>query len=281
MRLVSFLSNGRASFGRVEGDEVVDLGASTSGPVDLRTALAIDGYEWSSAGPRLRLSAVSLLPVIPNPSKVLCVGHNYESHREETGRAKVEHPSIFTRFADTLVASGQPLRIPRQASDLDFEGELAVVIGTGGRHIPVERALRHVAGYACFNDASIRSWQWHTTQFTPGKNFPATGAFGPWLVTPDEAGDLSEVHVVTRLNGQVMQDQPVKDMIFSIPEIVAYISSFTPLSPGDVIATGTPGGVGAKRKPPVWMKEGDMVEIAIGPVGTLRNPVSADTGPLP
>jgi 2-keto-4-pentenoate hydratase/2-oxohepta-3-ene-1,7-dioic acid hydratase in catechol pathway len=210
---------------------------------------------------------------VPNPSKVFCVGHNYESHRQETGRAKVDHPSIFTRFADTLVGAGRPIVRPRASMHLDFEGELAVVIGRGGRAIAEEQALDHVAGYACFNDASVRDWQYHTSQFTPGKNFPGTGALGPWLLTPDEAGALAGVHVITRLNGVVVQDQPIRDMIFPIGRIIAYVSSFTPLAPGDVIATGTPGGVGAKRQPPLWMQAGDRVEVAIGVVGTLSNPI--------
>jgi 2-keto-4-pentenoate hydratase/2-oxohepta-3-ene-1,7-dioic acid hydratase in catechol pathway len=160
------------------------------------------------------------------------------------------------------------------STNLDFEGELAIVIGRGGRAIPEDDAMAHVAGYACFNDASVRDWQWHTTQFTPGKNFPGTGGFGPMLVTPDEAGDLADVHVVTRLNDEVVQDQPIRDLIFPIPKIIAYVSTFTALSPGDVIATGTPGGVGAKRTPPLWMKAGDRIEVSIGPIGTLRNTIA-------
>jgi 2-keto-4-pentenoate hydratase/2-oxohepta-3-ene-1,7-dioic acid hydratase in catechol pathway len=269
VKLTSFRRpDGTPSFGRVEGDTVVDLGGAGA---DLKTA--ITSLTGLTDGPRHALADVALLPVVPNPSKVVCVGHNYESHRQETGRAKVDHPSIFTRFADTLVGAGQPIVRPRVSASLDFEGELAVIVGRGGRAIAEARALEHVAGYACFNDASVRDWQWHTSQFTPGKNFPGTGALGPWLVTPDEAGDLAEVRVTTRLNGEVVQDQPIGDMIFSIPRIIAYVSSFTPLAPGDVIATGTPGGVGAKRQPPLWMKPGDRVEVSIGPVGTLSNPV--------
>jgi 2-keto-4-pentenoate hydratase/2-oxohepta-3-ene-1,7-dioic acid hydratase in catechol pathway len=269
VKLTSFRRpDGTPSFGRVEGDTVIDLGDSHADLKSVLTSLA-----GLTDGPRHALADVALLPVVPNPSKVLCVGHNYESHRQETGRAKVDHPSIFTRFADTLVGAGQPIVRPRASTSLDFEGELAVIIGRGGRAIPEERALEHVAGYACFNDASVRDWQWHTSQFTPGKNFPGTGALGPWLVTPDEAGDLAEVRVTTRLNGEVVQDQPIGDMIFPVARIIAYVSSFTPLAPGDVIATGTPGGVGAKRQPPLWMKPGDRVEVSIGPVGTLSNPV--------
>jgi 2-keto-4-pentenoate hydratase/2-oxohepta-3-ene-1,7-dioic acid hydratase in catechol pathway len=266
-------ADGSAGFGRIEGDRIADLGAAPGAPADLKAAIAAGSLDALTSATYLAASDVQLLPVLPNPGKILCVGHNYESHRQETGRAKVENPSIFIRFADTLVAAGQPIIRPRVSTNLDFEGELAIVIGRGGRAIPEAEALDHIAGYACFNDASIRDWQWHTTQFAPGKNFPGTGAFGPRLVTPAEAGDLGDVHVITRLNGEIVQDQPIRDMIFPISRIIAYVSAFTPLSPGDVIATGTPGGVGAKRTPPLWMKAGDRVEIAIGPVGTLSNPV--------
>ena len=270
MKLLSFRRpDVTPSFGRLDGDRVIDL-ARADGPASLRAALAAE-MAFDGDGPVHALADVVLLPVIPDPGKILCVGHNYETHRQETGRAKVDNPSIFIRFADTLVADGQPIIRPRVSGDLDYEAELAVVIGRGGRAIAAADALDHVAGYACFNDASVRDWQWHTSQFAPGKNFPGTGAFGPDLVTPDEAGDLSDCRVVSRLNGAVMQDQPVRDMIFSIARIIAYVSAFTPLSPGDVIATGTPGGVGAKRQPPVWMQPGDRIEIDIGPIGTLTN----------
>jgi len=272
MKYVSFRRpSGEASFGRIDGDAVLDLGGGAGAPADLKSALATGTLGTLAVGRRYALAEVVLLPVIPNPSKVLCVGHNYETHRQETGRAKADHPSIFTRFADTLLAHGQPIVRPRVSTSLDYEGELAIVIGRGGRAIAEGDAMTHVAGYACFNDASVRDWQWHTSQFTPGKNFPCTGGFGPWLVTPDEAGDLAAVHVTTRLNGQVVQDQPIGDMLFPIPRIVAYVSAFTALAPGDVIATGTPGGVGAKRTPPLWMKAGDKVEVDIGPVGLLVN----------
>jgi 2-keto-4-pentenoate hydratase/2-oxohepta-3-ene-1,7-dioic acid hydratase in catechol pathway len=272
VRYVSFRRpSGQPGFGRLEGDTIVDLGEGGNAATDLKGAIASESLDSLSAGRSYTLTDVVLLPVIPNPSKILCVGHNYESHRQETGRAKVDYPSIFTRFADTLVAHRQPIVRPRVSSNLDYEGELAIVIGRGGRAIGESDALKHVAGYACFNDASVRDWQWHTSQFTPGKNFPGTGSLGPSLVTPDEAGDLAEVHVTTRLNGQIVQDQAIKDMIFPIAKIIAYVSAFTTLAPGDVIATGTPGGVGAKRTPPLWMKAGDVVEVDIGPVGRLVN----------
>ncbi len=276
MKLASFRANGGDAFGLVEGDAVIDL--STPAVPDLKSALAA-GLPRAAPpkAPRYRLDQITLLPVIPNPDKIFCVGLNYLEHREETGRAATAQPTIFTRFADTQVAEGQPLICPRESVMFDYEGELAVIIGKGGRRIAEADAFNHVAGYACYNDGSIRDWQNHTAQFTPGKNFPATGGFGPWMVTPDEIADLSAVTVTTRLNGVQVQHAAVSQMIFSIPRVIAYLSAFTVLSPGDVISTGTPGGVGAKRTPPLWMKPGDVVEVDISYVGVLRNPVVADS----
>ena len=276
MKLASFQGyDSRPAWGKVDGDTVIDF--SEHAP-SLRAYLADPARPDSGtlSGPASALSAVRLLPVVPDAGKILCVGHNYESHRAETGRAKVSYPSIFLRFADTLIGAEAPIVRPTESTDLDFEGELAVVIGRGGRRIDPMHALDHVAGYSCFNDASVRDWQWHTTQFAPGKNFPATGAFGPWLVTADEVPDPSALSVTTRLNGTVVQDQPTADMIFDIPTVIAYISTFTTLNPGDVICTGTPGGVGAKRQPPLWMKPGDVVEVDIPTIGLLRNSVGAE-----
>lgn len=275
MKYVSFTRpDGSTGFGRLAGDTIYDLSASAP---DLKSALAGGELDQLSDGQSLPLNTVTLAPVVPNPTKVFCVGHNYETHRQETGRAATDHPSIFVRFADSLSAHQQPIMMPKVSTDLDFEGELAVIIGKGGRYISEQDAMSHVAGYACFNDASVRDWQWHTRQFTPGKNFPTTGPFGPFMITPDEAGDLTDVMVTTRLNDTVVQQQPIGDMIFPIATIIAYISSFTPLLPGDVIASGTPGGVGAKRTPPLWMKPGDTIEVDIGPVGTLRNTIEAES----
>ena len=277
MKYLSFVKpDGSASFGRLEGNTVYDLGCADSSIPDLKTAIAGGKLGDLPNGDSFAMDAIKLLPVVPNPGKIFCVGHNYESHRQETGRDKVDNPSIFTRFADTLNAHGDPILRPRVSTDLDFEGELAVIIGKPGRSISEDNALDHIAGYACFNDASVRDWQWHTRQFTPGKNFPTTAPFGPYMVTPEEAGDLTEVHVTTRLNGEVVQDQPIGDMIFPIAQVIAYISAFTPLSPGDVIATGTPGGVGAKRNPPLWMKPGDSIEVEIGPMGKLVNTIAQE-----
>jgi 2-keto-4-pentenoate hydratase/2-oxohepta-3-ene-1,7-dioic acid hydratase in catechol pathway len=276
MRLVSFVHDGRTACGVLEDDRIlVDPGSRQA---DLKTVLeqnALSGFAEACAasGRSIPLEGVTLLPVITNPGKILCVGHNYEEHRQETGRAKTAHPSLFVRFADTLIGHEAPIVRPPFSTSLDFEGELAVVIGRSGFRVPSDQALDLVAGYSCFNDGSVRDWQWHTQQFTPGKNFPSTGGFGPALVTPDEVGALDDLSIETRLNGEVVQSSTLGHMIFPVAEIIAYVSSFTRLSPGDVIATGTPGGVGAKRQPPVWLKPGDVVEVDIARVGVLRNGV--------
>ena len=219
------------------------------------------------------MSDVTLLPVIPNPSKIICIGLNYENHRKETKRPDVEHPTIFVRYADSQVAHGQALIKPKSTERFDYEGEMAVIIGDGGRNIPEGSALEHVAGFACYNDGSVRNWQRHTSQFTPGKTFPGTGAFGPYMVTPDEVGDYTKLPIQTRLNGEIMQDAKLSDLIFPVPRLINYVSQFTPLAAGDVIVSGTPGGVGDKREPPVYMVPGDLVEVEIGILGTLANPV--------
>ena len=217
------------------------------------------------------LDEVELLPVIPEPQKTICIGLNYGSHVKETGRDWPEYPIIFTRYPQTHVGHGQPLVRPKLSERFDYEGELAFVIGKGGRHIPAEKALDHVAGYTCYNDGSIRDYQRHTSQFMPGKNFWRSGSMGPWLVTSDEIPDPSILHLTTRLNGEMMQDADLSDLIFDVPAIVAYVSGFLELSPGDVIATGTTGGVGAFHQPPRWMKPGDTIEVEISGIGTLAN----------
>jgi 2-keto-4-pentenoate hydratase/2-oxohepta-3-ene-1,7-dioic acid hydratase in catechol pathway len=267
MRYVSFLHHNTPGYGRLEGATVVPL----SGPADLKSALG--SLAGLAAGAPIPLAGLTLLPPIPNPGKIICIGFNYGAHVAEMGRELREKPGIFTRWADTLVAHGQPLLRPLASERLDYEGELAVVIGKPGRRIPAARAFEHIAGFSVFNDASVRDWQRHNSQFTPGKNFPATAGFGPALVTPDEIADLPGTRVQTRLNGQLVQDQPIADMLCPIAEAIAYISAFTPLAPGDVIATGTPSGVGDKREPPLYLKAGDTVEVTIGEVGTLSNPV--------
>ncbi|MCP2073395.1 UNVERIFIED_ORG: 2-keto-4-pentenoate hydratase/2-oxohepta-3-ene-1,7-dioic acid hydratase in catechol pathway [Pseudomonas lini] len=279
MKLASFIVQGRSSYGVVEGDQVIDL--ETVKPTfgsDLKQAIAHNRLgeltrETLAGLPRIPLAEVTFLPVIPNPGKVLCIGINYATHVRETGREMPIYPMIFTRFADSQTAHLQPIVRPKASHKLDFEGELAVVIGKAARHVKAADALDHVAGYACYNDGSVRDWQKHTIQFVPGKNFPNTGGFGPWLVTGDEIGDPQDLELTTRLNGEVMQHTRTSDMIFDVRRLIEYCSTFTELAPGDVIVTGTTGGVGAFREPPVWMKPGDEVEVEIARIGTLRNSI--------
>ncbi len=279
MKFASFKINGTTSWGLIDGSEVVDLGASLRDRLpDLKSAIAANALsEAVKAGtraPRHPLAAITWLPVIPNPDKILCIGLNYETHRKETGRDEVANPTVFGRFANSQTGHLANIIRPRVSTDLDYEGELALIIGKGGRYIQRKDAFSHVAGYACYNEGSVRDYQRHTHQFTPGKNFPNTGAFGPWMVTPDEAGDLGLLRLQTRLNGQVVQDALISQMIFDIPRQIEYCSSFTRLEPGDVIVTGTPGGVGSRRNPPLWMKPGDVVEVEIDRIGLLRNTIA-------
>lgn len=197
-------------------------------------------------------------------------------HIREVGKKVEDYPLIFVRLTSTQVGHLQPIIRPNASDHLDFEGELAVIIGKPGRHIAKENALQHVAGYSIYNDASVRDWQRHTTQYTPGKNFPSTGGFGPWMVTTDEIPDPTKLRLTTRLNGDLVQNSGLDDFRFSIPEIIAYLSTFTQLLPGDVIITGTPKGVGAGRTPPLWMKPGDRVEVEITSIGKLVNPVAQE-----
>lgn len=274
MRYASFLRpDGLASYGLLQQDRLIDLG-TPGAPASLRQAIADGTLATASAGAAYALDDVTLLPVIPDPAKIICIGLNYATHVAETGRDQKEFPAVFTRWADSLVAHGQPLLKPAISKRFDYEGELAVIIGTGGRNIARADAYQHVAGYSIFNDASVRDWQRHNIQFTPGKNFPATGAFGPAMVTPDEIADLGSQRVQTRLNGELVQDQPISDMIWDVPFLIEYISAFTPLAPGDVIVSGTPGGVGDKRNPPLYMHPGDTVQVEIGEIGKLINTIA-------
>jgi len=277
MKLASFIRDGKPTYGIVDGDRMVDLGARFRGRfADLKSLIAGGGLKDLAASggageESIPIAAATYLPVIPNPGKIFCIGINYADHQKETGRSAAEYPTIFLRFSDTLLGHEQAAWVPKNSTMVDYECELAVVIGKGGRHIDKARAFDHVAGYACFNDISIRDWQRHTTQFTPGKNFPRTGALGPYLVTKDEIADPHALAIKTRLNGQVLQDANTSELIFKIPELVAYLSSFTEIAPGDLIATGTPSGVGFVRNPPIFMKAGDVVEVDIEGIGVLRN----------
>jgi 2-keto-4-pentenoate hydratase/2-oxohepta-3-ene-1,7-dioic acid hydratase in catechol pathway len=281
MKLASFATAGRASYGLITDGGLVDLGARLGSRFPtLRAALAGDALgeiaRAAGAGPDLALADVTLLPPIAAPDKIVCIGLNYRAHAAEAGLKVPEHPSLFLRLANTLVPHGGALVRPSVSSAMDYEGELAVVIGRGGRHVAAATALDHVAGYACFNDGSLRDYQ-RQHSVAVGKNFLATGGFGPWLVTSDEIPDPSQLTLTTRLNGTEVQRGETADMIFTVAQIISYVSVFTSLEPGDVISTGTPPGVGMARQPPMWLKPGDVVEVEISRIGVLRNGVVAET----
>lgn len=282
MKLISFLRSGSASYGVVVGEKVLDLMPLLgSEAADLKTVIEknlvprINGL-LASHQPDLTFAQLTLLPVIPNPDKIVCVGLNYHDHVKETGRDLTEKPAIFLRLNDSQVAHGQNMVRPLESHRLDYEGEIAVIIGKGGRRIQEADAWNHIAGYACYNDGSVRDWQNFTTQWIPGKNFFKTGGFGPWMVTADEIAPNRVMTLTTKLNGQEMQRTTTDMMIHSIPRQLAFISTVIPLKAGDVIVTGTPGGVGNKRTPQVFMKPGDVVEIEVDAIGVLRNGIEDD-----
>ena len=274
MKFASFIHAGRAGWGLVDGDSVADLSGVFP---DLKSAIAADGLTFAAsraaAAPKIALDQIAYQPVLPNPEKILCIGLNYADHVKETGRNDSEFPTVFARFANSQIGHQQPLICPKNSTAFDYEGELAIIIGRAGRHISKADSWSHIAGYACYNEGSVRDFQRHTHQFHPGKNFPGTGAFGPVMVTPDEVGPLDKLRLQTRVNGLVVQDALIEQMIFDIPRQIEYCSSFTRLEPGDVIVSGTPGGVGSRRNPPLWLKAGDVTEIEIDRVGLLRNTV--------
>jgi 2-keto-4-pentenoate hydratase/2-oxohepta-3-ene-1,7-dioic acid hydratase in catechol pathway len=280
MRLLSFAADGKEWFGAARDDGIITLNDKIGQP-DLRAALAAGAMEATGraakdAAPDRRLDDIIFLPVIPRPGKILCAGLNCRSHVAEMGRELPKQPSMFTRFVDTLVGHGGAMIRPTVSDHFDFEGELALVIGKGGRHITPESALDHIAGYTCFVDGSVRDYQKFSV--TSGKNFPSTGPLGPWMVTTDEIDDPGRLTLTTRLNGQDVQHSKTDLLIYSIPQIIAFCSDFTALSPGDVIATGTPEGVGHSRKPPLWMKPGDRLEVEIDGIGVLRVDIAAEEG---
>ena len=282
MKLMMFEKAGGPALGLVEDDSVIDLaGADPSLPKDLAaqiaagpTALAKVKAAAAKAPAKLPLASVKAALPIARPSKFICVGLNYALHAKEGGHPIPTYPSFFLRVPTSLNAAGAPVIRPKVSIQLDYECELTIVIGKGGRHIPETKALDHVFGYTLFNDVSVRDFQRKTTQWTPGKNFDATGPLGPWVVTADELPPgASGLRICTRVNGETMQDSNTSDMIFSTANIVATLSEFMTLEPGDLIATGTPSGVAHARKPPAWMKAGDTVEVEVERIGVLSNPI--------
>jgi 2-keto-4-pentenoate hydratase/2-oxohepta-3-ene-1,7-dioic acid hydratase in catechol pathway len=284
MRLISFERNRKPSFGIVVGEQIVDAGSKLAGRFRNLREVLIAGElqrlrDMQELDPDCALTDVTHLPVIADAAaKILCVGVNYLPHIKEMGRERPPFPVLFVRFADSIVGHEQPLIRPRASVQFDYEGELAVVIGKTARHVPRARAYEYVAGYSCFNDGSVRDFQRHTIQWTPGKNFHRSGSFGPWLVTSDEQPDPARMQLTTRLNGEVVQNESVGELCFDVPQLIEYCSTWTQLAPGDVIVTGTPGGVGAGRTPPLWMKAGDSVEVEISGIGVLRNDVVDEDG---
>jgi len=281
MRLASFERAGRCTWGIVEEGCIRDVGAVLHDTLpDLRSVIAAAAYDAvRRAAPTalaVREHEVHWLPVVPNPDKIICVGLNYQEHRQETGRSSVAFPTIFTRFTNSQTGHRRSIPLTHLSTQLDYEGELAVIIGNRARYVSRDDAAACIAGYACYNDITVRDWQRHTHQFAPGKNFPGTGAFGPWMVTPDELPDLDNARLQTRVNGVIVQSATPGQMIFSVAALIEYCSAFTPLEPGDVIVTGTPGGVGMKRQPPLWLRPGDVTEVEIEGIGLLSNTVVAE-----
>lgn len=283
MKFASFRARGVPGYGLVTAEGLRPVPATFAARFpDLCAALAAgvlaEAAEAAQRNPRLPdPGEVILEPVIPNPGKILCVGVNYLEHIKEMGREPPDYPVIFVRFPDSLVGHGCDIVKTKVSKEYDFEGELAFVIGRRAHHVDRSRALAHVAGYSCFMDGSVRDYQRQTSQFTAGKNFPASGSFGPHLVTADEIADPAALELTTRLNGTVMQQAPVRDLCFGVEDLVAYASTFTRLEPGDVISTGTPSGVGFARKPPVWLNPGDRLEVEISRIGVLANSVVAES----
>ena len=284
MKLISYKYAGLETWGAVSGETVLDL-AAASGHATLAEFIASPSFKdrdalASTADHGPLLSEVELLPVIPRPEKIVCAVRNYMDHHQEVlaagmQRDLAEFPPIFLRVWRSQVGHDQPIVRPSVSESLDWEGELAVIIGEGGRDIAEADAWNHVAGYSCYNDASVREWQFHAKQIASGKNFEGTGPFGPWMVTTDEIEPGRKLTLETRLNGEVVQSSDTGNMIFPIPRLINYASTIFTLVPGDVIVTGTPAGVGWSKKPPRFMKPGDVVEVEFVGIGVLRNPVTA------
>jgi len=280
MKLVSYKADGRQSYGVVTGEGVVDLPRRLKPYGDLRSLLADDALgrvaaAVAGAAPDVALDRIAYLPPVPYPEKIICVGVNYADRNTEYKDLDVpKYPNIFLRTPGSLVGHRAPIVRPPESMQLDYEGEAAIIIGKGGRRIPQDHATAHIAGLTCLNEGTLRDWTRHGTfNVTQGKNFDRSGAIGPWLVTADEFGSFADVRVTTRVNGEVRQNDTTAHLVFSFAALIAYISMWTELVPGDVIATGTPIGAGVRFKPPRYLVPGDLVEVEVSGVGTLANPV--------
>ncbi|HEX7080503.1 MAG TPA: fumarylacetoacetate hydrolase family protein [Gammaproteobacteria bacterium] len=282
MRLASFTAAGSPGFGIVADGGIVDLGGRLADCSSLRALLERDNLAAARAlagrAPDYGFDDVRLLPTVPDPGKIVCIGINYRNRDREYGASPVEepkYPSVFFRTPESLVAHGEPILRPPESEQLDYEGEIVLVIGQAGRRIPEAHALRHVAGFTLMNEGSVRDWLRHAKfNVTPGKNFARSGSLGPWMVTADEIPRCDALHLTTRVNGEVRQDDTTANLMFPFARLIAYVSTFMPLKPGDLIATGTPTGAGARFDPPKYLKPGDVVEVHVPEIGTLRNPVA-------
>ncbi|PTT65301.1 fumarylacetoacetate hydrolase family protein [Arthrobacter sp. HMWF013] len=279
MNYASFLSpTGSPTWGVVIEGQALDLG-----PTGLNLALTLraaveqgifgDLPEAFRTAPAYAETDIEFLPAITDPGKIICIGVNYRSHQEESGKTEQKAPTVFTRFADSQMGHLQAAQMPATTTKFDYEGEMALVIGKEAFHVPEDDAFDYVAGYAAYNDLSVRDWQLAASQWIPGKNFPGTGGFGPYLVPAADLGDVNKLTLETRVNGEIRQKASVSDLYFTIPQLIAYVTGFTRLSPGDVIVTGTPGGVGLFMQPSGLLSEGDVVEVEITGLGTLKNTV--------
>ncbi len=280
MRLASFEMAGRRYAGIVDGEAAIALAmaeAEAKSPIHQLIGLTPDQLSARASFASFALDEVDLLPPVPDPQAIWCAAGTYRAHLKEGGHKETPEPPWFLRTPISLCAPDAPMLKPRISDRFDFEGELAVVIGTRARHVVGADAMDHVAGFSCFNDGSVRDWQVHSTQITAGKNFARTGSFGPWLVTPEEFGDPYTKRLQTRLNGEVVQSALIGELMFTIARMIAYLSTIAPLLPGDVIATGTCAGVGNRRTPQLFMRDGDRVEVEIEGIGTLSNPIMEET----
>ena len=278
MKFVSFKHNNVEKFGIIENNLITDLTGKIGGASNLKELIKIkkikEAKEYVISNPgSIKTDEIEYSPLIPNPGKNICVCLNYIEHEKETNRTVEENPVIFHRFPESQTAHMQPIQRPSVSKSLDFEGEMAVIMDEGGKHIKPENALKHIVGFSCYNEGTIREWQRHTRQFGMGKNFEKTGSFGPHMVLAEDIPDYKSLTIETRLNGEVMQNAKLSQLIFDLPILISYVSKAMAWRAGDVLVTGTPGGVGSKRNPPVYMKPGDNVEVEITNIGVLSNTV--------
>ena len=277
MNFISFLNNNEESFGIVFNNKITDLTGQINNIKSLKELIQFncleEGRSYAKNNPGdIDINSIKLLPVIPNPSKIICVGLNYHEHVKETEKTIADNPVTFQRFNDSQVAHMENMIIPKVSDNLDFEGEMALIMKDSESHLSEEDALKYIAGYSCYNDGSVRDWQRHTkSTFGMGKNFKKTVSFGPHMVLAQDIDDYKQLTIKTYLNGEVMQSASLSQLIFDLPFLISYVSKALPWRAGDVLVTGTPGGVGFKRNPPIYLKEGDKVDITISEIGTLSN----------